>query len=76
MKAFVCCECKLLIGEASALVCADCGRLFHFPDARKGETGKECGVHVIGLRELLGRDVVPLCRRCDMAFRLRYGVPS
>jgi hypothetical protein len=25
---------------------------------------------------LLGRDVVPLCLRCDMAFRLRYGVPS
>ncbi len=76
MTAARCCECKLPIGSASALVCADCGGLFHFPDARINETGRECGVHVIGFRNLLGRDVVPLCRRCDMAFRLTYGVPS
>jgi hypothetical protein len=33
-------------------------------------------VHEIGLRGLLGRDVVPLCLRCDMAFRLAHGLPS
>lgn len=58
------------------LVCADCGGRFHFPDARVGEEGRACGTHEIGLRSLLGRDVVPLCLRCDMAFRLAHGLPS
>jgi hypothetical protein len=58
------------------LVCASCGGLFHFPDARVGEPGDPCGAHVIGFRDILGRDIVPLCLRCDMAFRLRYDVPS
>lgn len=56
-------------------MCADCGGVFHFPDARVGESGLACGTHEIGFRTLLGRDVVPLCLRCDMAFRLDYGVP-
>ena len=71
-----CCECKEQFGERSILVCADCGGWFHFPDARIHETGTACGVHEIGLRSLLGRDVVPLCLRCDMAFRLKNGIPS
>ncbi|MEP7214851.1 MAG: hypothetical protein ABI782_01290 [Anaerolineaceae bacterium] len=57
-------------------MCADCGGWFHFPDARVNERGEKCGVHEIGFRDLLGRDVVPMCQRCDMAFRLRFGVPS
>jgi len=76
VPATYCVECKEAIGSLSALVCADCGGLFHFPDARINETGRACGVHVIGFRNLLGRDVVPLCLRCDMAFRLKFGVPS
>jgi hypothetical protein len=71
-----CCECKHPFGKRSALVCADCGGTFHYPDARISESGDPCGTHVIGFRSLLGRDVVPLCLRCDMAFRLRYGLPS
>lgn len=71
-----CCECKQLFGRRSVLVCADCGGLFHYPDARIHEKGRACGVHVIGMRTLLGLDVVPLCLRCDMAFRLRHGIPS
>lgn len=71
-----CGECKQPFGEHSVLVCADCGGRFHFPDARVGEEGRACGVHEIGLRTVLGRDVVPFCLRCDMAFRLRYGLPS
>lgn len=71
-----CCECKQPFGRRSILVCADCGGRFHFPDARIREEGTACGVHVIGMRYLLGRDVTPLCLRCDMAFRLRYGIPS
>jgi hypothetical protein len=50
--------------------------MFHFPDARIGEQGVVCGTQIIGLREITGRDAVPLCLRCDMAFRLEYGVPS
>jgi hypothetical protein len=71
-----CCECKESFGRRSALRCADCGGVFHFPDARADEPGEACGVHEIGFRDLLGRDVVPLCGRCDMAFRLRFGIPS
>jgi hypothetical protein len=71
-----CCECKQQIGSRSALICADCGGRFHYPDSRINEAGRACGVHVIGFRNLLGRDVVPFCLRCDMAFRLRYGIPS
>ncbi len=72
----LCCECGELAGRSSILVCADCGGWFHSPDERVAEDGRKCGVHVIGFRLLLGRDVVPLCLRCDMAFRLRYGIPS
>jgi len=72
----LCCECKEPSGKRSVLVCADCGGLFHYPDARVREGGERCGVQVIGFRELLGRDIVPLCLRCDMAFRLRFGLPS
>ena len=72
----VCVECHEPIGERSALVCADCGGLFHYPDARINEPGIPCGTHIIGFRELLGRDVVPLCLRCDMAIRLKFGIPS
>jgi len=71
-----CCECKAPFGRRSILVCADCGGLFHYPDARIDEEGRACGVHIIGMRILLGRDAVPLCLRCDMAFRLRHGIPS
>ncbi len=71
-----CCECKQQIGSRSALICAGCGGLFHYPDSRINEAGRTCGVHVIGFRNLLGRDVVPFCLRCDMAFRLQYGIPS
>ena len=71
-----CVECKEPLGARSVLVCADCGCLFHYPDARVCERGESCGVQVIGFRDLLGRDIVPLCRRCDMAFRLRFGLPS
>lgn len=71
-----CCECKQQIGSRSALTCAGCGGLFHYPDSRINEAGRACGVHVIGFRNLLGRDVVPFCLRCDMAFRLQYGIPS
>ena len=76
VPAHICAECREAIGSRSALICADCGSLFHFPDARVNEAGVACGVHVIGFRNLLGRDVVPLCLRCDMAFRLKFGVPS
>lgn len=76
MNARACCECHESIGAESALICADCGGLFHFPDARIQEVGRVCGVHVIGFRSTLGRDIVPLCRRCDMAFRLEFGVPG
>lgn len=76
MNERICCECKQPAGKRSVLVCASCGGLFHFPDARIREPGEPCGAHVIGFRDLLGRDVVPLCLRCDMAFRLRHGVPS
>lgn len=72
----ICCECKGPAGRRSVLVCASCGGLFHYPDARVREPGEPCGAQVIGFRDLLGRDIVPLCLRCDMAFRLRYGVPS
>lgn len=72
----LCCECKAPIGEQTVLVCAMCGGTFHFPDARIGEDGLVCGVHILGLRETLGRDVVPMCLRCDMAFRLEHGVPA
>lgn len=71
-----CCECHSAIARRSVLVCADCGGVFHFPDARVGEAGDACGTNVIGFRDLLGRDIVPLCLRCDMAFRLRYDIPS
>ena len=71
-----CCECGQPVGRRSVLVCADCGDVFHFPDARVNEPGRPCGTYVIGFRNLLGRDLVPLCLRCDMAFRLSYGVPS
>jgi hypothetical protein len=76
MNGHLCCECKQPPGSRSVLVCADCGGVFHYPDARVNEPGIPCGVHEIGFRNLLGRDVVPLCRRCDMAFRLRFGIPS
>ena len=72
----ICVECKDAIGMRSALICADCGGLFHYPDLRTNEVGRTCGVNVIGFRNLLGRDIVPLCLRCDMAFRLKFGVPS
>lgn len=72
----VCCECKQPFGRHSVLVCADCGGIFHYPDARINEPGEKCGAHEIGFRNLLGADVVPLCLRCDMAFRLKYGIPS
>ncbi|MGE5595670.1 MAG: hypothetical protein ACM3S1_06485 [Hyphomicrobiales bacterium] len=71
-----CVECHEPIGRHSVLVCADCGGLFHYPDARVNETGRACGTHEIGFRDLLGRDVVPLCLRCDVAFRLRFGIPA
>ena len=58
------------------LVCADCGGVFHFPDVRVNEVGPVCGTHEIGFRDLLGRDIVPLCLRCDVAFRLRFGIPA
>lgn len=70
-----CCECKQPIGPRGARTCADCGGLFHFPDARINEAGRACGVHVIGFRNMLGRDVVPFCLRCDMAWRLRHRIP-
>jgi hypothetical protein len=57
-------------------MCADCRGLFHYPDARVGDDELKCGVHEIGFRNLLGWDAVPLCLRCDMAFRLRFGIPS
>jgi len=72
----LCCECKEPPRKRSVLVCADCGGWFHCPDVRVHEVGERCGVQVIGFRELLGRDIVPLCLRCDMAFRLRFGLPS
>lgn len=71
-----CCGCHLPVGDRSVLVCADCGGLFHFPDARIHEVGAPCGVTEIGFRDILGRDIVPLCLRCDMAFRLEYGIPA
>jgi len=71
-----CCECGKAFGRRSALVCADCGRLFHYPDSRTREPGEACGVHLMGLRQFFGLDAIPLCRRCDMALRLRYGIPS
>ena len=71
-----CCECRRPRGGQSVLVCADCGGVFHLPDARVNEAGLVCGTHEVGFRDLLGRDVVPLCLRCDMAFRLRFGIPA
>ncbi|MCC7363451.1 MAG: hypothetical protein IT303_03690 [Dehalococcoidia bacterium] len=71
-----CVECHEPPGGRSVLVCADCGGIFHFPDARVNEPGIPCGTHEIGFRDLLGRDVVPLCLRCAMAFRLRFGIPA
>jgi hypothetical protein len=71
-----CVECHEPFGRRSVLVCADCGGVFHFPDARINEVGRACGTHEIGFRDLLGRDVVPLCMRCDVAFRLRHGIPA
>ncbi len=76
MSRALCCECREPLGGRSVLVCADCGGLFHFPDARTGEVGEPCGAHEIGFRNLLGRDVVPLCLRCDVSFRLRYNIPA
>jgi len=76
MNGIVCCECKQPAGRRSILMCADCRGWFHYPDSRVGEDGLPCGVHVVGMRQLLGHDVVPLCRRCDMAFRLQFGIPS
>ncbi len=70
-----CCECKEPLGNHGCVMCADCRGWFHYPDARIQEEGRKCGVHIFGLREVFGRDAVPLCLRCDMAFRLRYGVP-
>jgi hypothetical protein len=60
----------------SALICADCKGLFHYPDSHLSERGRACGTHLIGMREITGWDIVPLCLRCDMAIRLRYGIPS
>lgn len=71
-----CVECQQPPGSRSVLVCADCGGIFHFPDGRVNEPGQACGTHEVGFRDLLGRDVVPLCLRCDMAFRLRFGIPA
>ena len=71
-----CVECHEPPGGHSVLVCADCGGIFHYPDARVRESGPVCGTHEIGFRDLLGRDVVPLCMRCDVAFRLRFGIPA
>lgn len=71
-----CVECHQPPGGRSVLVCADCGGIFHFPDIRVNEPGQPCGTHEVGFRDLLGRDVVPLCLRCDMAFRLRFGIPA
>lgn len=72
----VCCECKQPLGKHSVLVCADCGGVFHYPDARINEPGEKCGAHEFGFRNVLGADVVSLCLRCDMAFRLKYGIPA
>lgn len=71
-----CVECRQRAGGHSVLVCADCGGIFHMPDARLAEVGPVCGSHEVGFRDLLGRDVVPLCLRCDVAFRLRFGIPA
>jgi hypothetical protein len=71
-----CVECDEPFGRRSRLVCWDCGGCFHMPDERVREPGDPCGVHVIGFRSLLGADVVPLCFRCDMAFRLRFDIPG
>lgn len=76
MKREACVECRQPPGTHSVLVCADCGGIFHFPDGRVKEVGPICGTHEIGFRDLLGRDVVPLCLRCDVAFRLRFGIPA
>jgi hypothetical protein len=76
MSGAVCCECKQPAGRRSVLVCAWCRGLFHYPDARVRERGSACGVNEVGFRDLLGRDIVPLCLRCDMAFRLQYGIPA
>ncbi len=76
MSGLICCECKQPAGRRSMLMCADCRQWFHYPDARIHEEGVACGVHEIGFRSLLGRDVVPLCLRCDVAFKLAYGIPS
>lgn len=73
----ICCECKEPLEHGGDMVmCADCRGWFHYPDARLGNDGPRCGVHIHGLREFFGRDVVPLCLRCDMAFRLAHEVPS
>jgi hypothetical protein len=79
-----CCECREPLAAGASVMCADCRGWFHYPDSRldalrqRGELeeGKKCGVHIFGMRSVFGRDVVPLCLRCDMAFRLELGVPS
>ena len=71
-----CVECHEPFGGRSKLVCWDCGGWFHMPDERINEPGAPCGIHEVGFRGLLGADVVPLCLRCDMAFRLRFDIPS
>ncbi len=76
MSGLTCCECKEPAGGQSMLTCAACRGVFHFADERVHERGKRCGVHEIGFREILGRDAVPLCLRCDMAFRLENGIPA
>ena len=76
MSVSSCCECGQPATGRSMVVCADCGGRFHYPDSRVNEPGTKCGVHEIGFASVLGRDVVPLCLRCDMAFRLKFGVPA
>ncbi len=68
-----CCECGAEFVRWSALVCADCRRLFHYPDSRVREPGEGLGVHLVGLRQTFGVDTIPLCRWCDMMLRLKYG---
>jgi hypothetical protein len=76
MNREICCECKAPVGTRSVLVCADCGGVFHFPDQRVHEPGTACGTHLMGMRQVFGADIIPLCLRCDMAIRLRHGIPA
>lgn len=76
MSGGLCVECHQPPAGHSVLVCSDCGGIFHCPDARVEEVGPVCGTHEVGFRDLLGRDVVPMCLRCDVAFRLRFGIPA